>query len=699
MTLPIDYLGLHANSWKFLAKPEKYSELESASGECLVPETTARQFRTAAEILARLNGSQGRPAQRGLLLADDVGLGKTAIAALVAWIVARAGGKRTVRILAPNDVMARSWEKELQSHVPRLNCVAAHLDVRKDYIRTTQVKRLNPGFIHVAKHSHASSDLNLTCDLLIVDEAHRAKGDQSAFSHALRRQKKHARRVLILTATPFSIRLAELTRMLDLVGGEAARVAVGAYSRALDDLYAGDATRDPEVVADKLVDKATAAIEALRPHCIRHGVDDLHEEKKRLGSRQDWPMEVPAATAAEVETLLRMDRALRLASRAEGVSDGRRTNDPRFHVGWRHFRVECDRLADEAPLLDAATQSVIGKHREAIMASLDACPAHRKMEAVGSAVRRLLAEGEKVLLFCHHHATAQELTAYLGGVTDVPVVDEASDQAEWRAAWNEVLQADETYDPEGRLLKMLVDWLSGDAIWRQVQSWLFRAGQVPQPTGAVFDATGARHPSNPETIGAAARRLYAELMESRSSREVLRAAQDINSGLLGAAGRQCVWGLCDPSPIEGEAAFFLHQRQPDTAIILFNSPFGANVLVTTDKLSEGVSLHRYCRHLIHYELDPSPIRTVQRNGRVRRVNSWGAVTGKPVLYAYPAFSGTRDQRLVEIMKRRVDCFSILMGGVQEFDVDVVDGVEEGWRNRVVEIAKGRLRKVGRSLRL
>lgn len=65
-------------------------------------------------------------------------------------------------------------------------------------------------------------------------------------------------------------------------------------------------------------------------------------------------------------------------------------------------------------------------------------------------------------------------------MTDVPAVDGESDQADWRSAWNEVLQANETYDPEGRLLKVLVDWLSSGAVRLQVQSWLVRA-EVPPP--------------------------------------------------------------------------------------------------------------------------------------------------------------------------------------------------------------------------
>ena len=54
------------------------------------------------------------------------------------------------------------------------------------------------------------------------------------------------RRVLILTATPFSIRLEELQRMLTLVGGEAAHGPVQLFSRALDDLYSGNTARSPK---------------------------------------------------------------------------------------------------------------------------------------------------------------------------------------------------------------------------------------------------------------------------------------------------------------------------------------------------------------------------------------------------------------------------------------------------------------------
>jgi hypothetical protein len=286
--LSLEPLGLSAKQWQFLCDSGAQRYVD-ASARKLLFESTRRQFVTARDILARLNGSQGEKARRGILLADDAGLGKTTVAALVAWVVASAGEKRGVRILAPNDVIARRWRDELFSQVEALKECAPALDVNRNRVKDGTAKRLSAGSIQVVKHSYASKDFKLACDLLIVDEAHRAKGENTAFSKALKRQKKSARRVLILTATPFSIHFDELERMLALIGGEAARSPVRSFSLALGNLYSGDATRPYEVVAAKLAGKARAAVDALRPFVIRHAIDDLTREQAAFGNRTDWP--------------------------------------------------------------------------------------------------------------------------------------------------------------------------------------------------------------------------------------------------------------------------------------------------------------------------------------------------------------------------------------------------------------------------
>jgi hypothetical protein len=186
------------------------------------------------------------------------------------------------------------------------------------------------------------------------------------------------------------------------------------------------------------------------------------------------------------------------------------------------------------------------------------------------------------------------------------------------------------------------------------------------------------------------------LLASGSSLSVLRAARsDLGQLPAGGKGACRVLGVCDEYGDQED--LFIPNKKPDAVISIFNSPFGPDALVVTDRLSEGVDMHRYCRHLIHHELDPSPIRTVQRNGRLRRVNSWAAVTGDPIMYGYPAFRGTRDEKVVQIMRKRIDSFSLLLGGVREFNPDEVLDDDELWRTKVIAAAKAALTKAGRQL--
>lgn len=146
----------------------------------------------------------------------------------------------------------------------------------------------------------------------------------------------------------------------------------------------------------------------------------------------------------------------------------------------------------------------------------------------------------------------------------------------------------------------------------------------------------------------------------------------------------------------GDAPRTLYTGKPDIVLALFNSPFGPDVLVTTDRLSEGVDLHRCCRHLVHYELDPSPVRTLQRNGRVRRVGSWAALTGQPIQYAYPTFGGTRDEKAVGVMRQRVNAFGLLLGGVPHLG-DGEEAGNQGFADAVLRTARKELESLNRRL--
>ena len=50
------------------------------------------------------------------------------------------------------------------------------------------------------------------------------------------------------------------------------------------------------------------------------------------------------------------------------------------------------------------------------------------------------------------------------------------------------------------------------------------------------------------------------------------------------------------------------------------------------------------------------------------------------------------------MKKRIDSFSLLLGGVQGFEIDEVQDADEAWRSEVIRVAKSRLLSVGALLR-
>ncbi len=695
---PPESLGLGANQWKFLDRAEKYILASDATkqGRKLSPASTQRQFETAAEILKRLTGSANTECQRGVLLADDVGLGKTTVAALVAWVVARAGSGRQVRILAPNDVMVRRWRDELLSHVAPLGKCAKHLGAHTRHVRIERVDSLKRGTIQVVKHSYASAGKLLACDLLIVDEAHRAKGENSAFSRALKAQRKHAKRTLILTATPFSIQLEELNRMLSLVGAVHILKPLRDFSRARDQLYASNTAQNANRLAERLVTSATRAVSAIAPYVIRHGIDQLPAEQDAFGNSMDWRIEVPHASADEVSLMLRIDRVLRLLPKAEGRRTGP-SNDPRFHVGWQHLDAVVERVEAMTAAFSAPIKPVVSQHLDQIRSLRRGVGVHSKMRAVGVAVRDVVTSGEKVVIFCHHHATAQELALHLSTVIPPLARPTRSERNEWRKAWSDILQSTATSVGDDRTLEAFINWLTADAQLSQVSAWLPQATGEHTTLSSTLEHTPARHKKNPVPIASAAQMLYQQLCSSSSGVAVLRNALTAPSSMPAGAKATRVFATCQRDETAKAEHLFLQNQQPDTVMAIFNSPFGPEALVVTDRLSEGVDLHKYCRHLVHYELDPSPIRTVQRNGRLRRVSSWAAIVGEPIRYAYPAFRGTRDQRLVEIMQKRLNSFSLLLGGVQSFDVDTDTEEDERWRDGVIAHARRQLQSVGLQL--
>ncbi|RKR26775.1 helicase-like protein [Acidovorax sp. 93] len=720
---------IDARRWRFLGNPDRY--IEQGSGDLQV-EPLRRQFNTASEILARLADG------RGVILADDVGLGKTTVGALVAWVLA-CQGKR-VRIYAPNDILRRRWAEELERHVPMLQKRGGdYKDVHTKRIKQGIVARLDAGQIQVATHHtliklkedkeskrHAKPDNGSKapsgapdCDLMIIDEAHRAKGEGSAFNEALHKLGSRAKRKLILTATPFSIRLAELEQLLQFVGATEFK-AVTHYAADLKRLYTLGNGHDVAAESKRLVDAAKAAIDQLQLSLIRHGIDDLSEaERKHFGdvAATPWDIATPPASSEDIQLLLRMDRLLQIAPARRGA----RRNDPRFHIGWQHVETEVKRVAERCT--DRGNQIAL-RHIEEAQRALTArrTTAHPKVAAVSDAIRPVLDAGEKVLVFCHHRATAAELLAALERSSKAKdVVQGGPPEFVWRAAWKQ-LSEDEKWKQLGlrhddtdlikkrernkNLIRPILDWFCTPGLRAQISSWIDDPASSAEALAKQLSDIRPRNAKEgtPSILQSATSLVKVLLDEqSTSTRKLLT---NISSGARTFAGTAShLPGRLDEGfrvmgswshDGHSDAPATLYTRTPDVVIALFNSPFGPDVLVATDRLSEGVDLHRWCRHLIHYELDPSPVRTLQRNGRVRRVGSWAAISKQPLKYAYPTFGGTRDEKAVAIMRQRIDAFGMLLGGVPSLDADEDVG-DPSFANAVLRHAGRKLKELNRRL--
>ena len=622
-----------------------------------------RQLASAREILKRL------ASQRGVVLADDAGLGKTWVAALAALIVARNGG--SVLIIVPGKTLQSKWETDIGKvlgAMPSLSGVRSPRLQHRMSDGSWAVSRSSAGGIVLTTHAlYANEDFpGLRPELVIVDEAHRSKNDTSNFKTRLKTRSKRCRWMLFLTATPFSIHIAELVSMLRQVSaGDAATNDITAFSKFIGEASKA-ATQEPSLPVDAAVGLWRAAVAQLKPWVMRTTIDQLPpaQRTKIFGDRVAWDIVVPAASGEVITALVRADRLISLAGEATGL----RGNDPRFHVGWEYLRdlvskETGEHVSEEFNARRDARRGNISRigllarrHADELRAFL-AGREHEKIAAVTRAIAGKVAQGEKVVVFCHHIATAKELRDALRHEKSLQSRGQAAVlkkavRSTWKEAWTAIL-APVVEDAE--LHNAALAFVTEPGLHIQVRRWLM-------PGVDELDCAA---------LTKALRRTRVRKVAGSN-----RAVPTIAEAVMDIAQREEHDGNANlPSALRRHAAdkvIFPQSENIVESLALFNTPFGPDVLVATDKLSEGIDLHRYCRILVHYELDPSPVRVRQREGRVRRVASWAARVGAPVEYAYPAYPNTRDEALVHIIRERLERFDVLLGGAPVVTAEEID---------------------------
>jgi len=384
-----------------------------------------------------------------MLIADDVGVGKTIEALLIARELWERGEIKRLAVLCP-PYLCDQWQKELiekfnfheavvirsgtvgqlERHKPPTRTIYEHYPVQVISIDWVKSERNRRAFL-----LHAP-------ELVIVDEAHGA-----AMAHNQNQQQRHQllqdiaqdaqRHLILLTATPHSGIESAFVSLLGLLDPRFAQWEMGALSEAhvseLARHFVQRTRRDiehdwegescfPQRVAEERTYRLSSAYRALFgktfafcAEIVRTG-QNLAERQRRV---RYWGalallrcvMSSPAAAMAALES-----RHMRAGER-----ESERMGEDEVDVRGFVFESDGDRTDDEQPTspIEEAEASLPDSERRKLrelgkLASALLAPGQdTKLEGLIQAVGNLLAEGYCPIVWCRYVATAEYVAGAL----------------------------------------------------------------------------------------------------------------------------------------------------------------------------------------------------------------------------------------------------------------------------------------------
>lgn len=116
------------------------------------------------------------------------------------------------------------------------------------------------------------------------------------------------------------------------------------------------------------------------------------------------------------------------------------------------------------------------------------------------------------------------------------------------------------------------------------------------------------------------------------------------------------------------------RRERDVVATSFTTALAPWILVATNVGSEGIDLHRYSSHLIHFDLEWNPARLEQREGRIDRL---GRKLKDPARIHYLIVKDTYDERMYHQLIARQRWHGILLGR-KALQLDQHGELDAGW---------------------
>jgi len=579
--------------WEFYG-----DELEAEAAAGGAPQIQLTRFQSdglwrARRILAE---------RHGVLIADEVGLGKTFLAGELIREAAQDRRQR-VLVITPATLRDGPWRAFRSDHNLHMELVS--------YEELMADRRLNPD--HAAARKLEARDIN-DYALVVIDEAHNLRNPSTQRAQALRRLLAGSppKSLVMLTATPVNNSLWDLYHLLGYFLRNDA-VFADAGIRSLRDHFARAMALNPDdLTPEHLFD----VLDAVAVRRTRSFVRRFYPNDTIRVSGQDQPIVFPTPRVRKVDYNLdavlpgffdRFARALDPGADAgpsdEGVLSLARYSPSQYRLDHHvdAYEVQLAGLLrsgllkrfESSPHAFAETCERMARSHDAFLSLLD-----NGRVAVGEALADWTATDSDEM-------DGEQLDAYLDAI--VGATDDARDYD------TDTLR--ERVDRDRRTLRSFA------AEARTVS----RSGD-PNLAALVEELAAIAVQSADEGIGAEdARDRRKVLIFSYFADTVdwvfkhLEAVTDTDERLApyrgrlaslsgaaaGAAGKESVlWGF---APKTTDAPDGFDEDRYD-------------IVVSTDVLAEGVNLQQ-ARHIINYDLPWNPMRLVQRHGRIDRIGS------------------------------------------------------------------------------
>lgn len=602
-----------------------------------------------------------------LLIADEVGLGKTIQAGMLLRQMWMAGRARRILILTPAAVMSQ-WQLELREKFNlnwpvyddgtltwaasrALGPEAARAVSRDEWHREP--------FVIASSHLMRRQDrVNELCeaadpwDLIVLDEAHHARRrgagsgaeeGPNALLKLMRRLRHRTKGLVLLTATPMQVDPIETWDLLDLLGLPPAWTAAAFlrfFALVRKDGRAGRALISFAEM-DELARLFQATEEMFGPVgdelLVRQGIDKRIRRQRILYAMRDQ-----ASGSRQILDAADRDVALRLVRSATPVSRliSRHTRDllRRYHHAGKISTPIADReVCDEFIEMSAAERAVYTEVEQYISTTYNQASPDAK-NAVGfvmTVYRRRLASSFRAL-----RATLENRLNPAARATATPqrwaaAADDAGDDDSSAGAHGDVMDAD--------------DALRLAALAREEQEDVAQlyahVGELPMDTkarrlGEVLEGLRADGYTQcmvftqfTDTMD-----FLREYVRSRDTRRVL-CFSGRGGEALGSDGR---WTLI--SRDETKRRF----RDGD-----------ADVLLCTDAAAEGLNF-QFCGALVNYDMPWNPMRVEQRIGRIDRLGQQHKIVRIVNLH----YRDTVETDVYMALRTRIQLFQSVVGRLQ-----------------------------------